>query len=185
MVSTCLVIFKSYCPCINPLVTVLRAPIPIGIIVTFMLHSFFISLAWLMYSSLFSHSFNFTLWSAGTATFPIRQLLRLFIFLFFIRSGRLAEIRWSVCISKSLRSLCHSPGQMLGCVYTICSYGQTSTSCTIPDESPCQLCHAKSYTLSVLICCIRLLCHWSFRLHHHIIYICCFFTSYQLSFWYD
>ena len=55
------------------------------------------------YFSLFSLSFSFTLWSAGT----FQQ------FLFFLcywqpldlvscrDSGRLAEIRWSVCISKS------------------------------------------------------------------------------------
>ena len=32
--------FKSFCPFINPLVTVRKAPITIGIIVTFMFHSF-------------------------------------------------------------------------------------------------------------------------------------------------
>ena len=54
----------------------------------------------------FSHSFDFTLCLAGTAKSTILQVL---IFsLIIIRSGRLAEIWWSVCISKSQRSLCVS-----------------------------------------------------------------------------
>ena len=56
--------------------------------------------------SFFSLSFNFTLWSPGTAKSTILQVL--FFLLIIIRSGRLAEIRWSVCISKSQRSLCVS-----------------------------------------------------------------------------
>ena len=32
-------------------------------------------------------------------------------------------------------------------------------------------------SLSMLICCIRLLCDWSFRLFRHITYICCFVAS--------
>ena len=31
----------------------------------------------------------------------------------------------------------HSPGQMLGCAYTICSYNQISISCRSPSGSPC------------------------------------------------
>ena len=38
------------------------------------------------------------------------------------RSGRLADIRWSVCISKSQRSLCLIlQDRFLSCAYTICS----------------------------------------------------------------
>ena len=51
----------------KPLVTVPKAPIKIGIIATFMFHSFFNSLARSRYLSLFSHSFSFFLWTAGTA----------------------------------------------------------------------------------------------------------------------
>ena len=40
-VATFPVISKSFSPCTNPLVNVPRAPITIGIIVTFMFHSFF------------------------------------------------------------------------------------------------------------------------------------------------
>ena len=104
MVSTRPIISKSSSPYINPLVTVPRAPITIGIIVTFMFHSFFSSQTRLRYLSFFSLSFTFTLWSAGTAKSKILFFLSLII----IRSGRLAKIRWSVCISKSRRSLCIS-----------------------------------------------------------------------------
>ena len=60
---------------------------------------FFNSLARSRYLSFFSLSFNFTLWSAGTDKSTIMQVL--FFLLIIIRSSRLAEIRWSVCISKS------------------------------------------------------------------------------------
>ena len=49
----------------NPLVTVPNAPVTIGIIVTFMFHSFFNSRARSRYLSFFTHSFSFILWSAG------------------------------------------------------------------------------------------------------------------------
>ncbi len=59
----------------NPLVTVPNAPITIGIIVTYMFHSFFSSLARSRYLSFFTHSFCFILWSAGTAKSTILQVL--------------------------------------------------------------------------------------------------------------
>ena len=101
---------KSFSPFNNPLVTVLKAPITIGIFITFMFHSFFYSLAKSRYLSFFSHSFSFILWSDGTAKSTILQILFLifsfFFFLFIIiRSGLLAEIRWSVCMSKFQWSL--------------------------------------------------------------------------------
>ena len=91
----------------NPLVTVPNAPITIGIIATCMFYSFFfISLARSRYLSFFSISFSFILWSAGTAKSTILQIL--FFLLITIKSGLLAEIWWSVCMSKSHRSLCVS-----------------------------------------------------------------------------
>ena len=71
-----------------------------------MFHSFFHSLARSRYLFLFSHSFSFYLWSAGKAKSTILQIL--FFLLIIIRSGLLADIRWSVCMSKSHRSLCVS-----------------------------------------------------------------------------
>ena len=81
MVSTRPLTSKSSSPFSNPLVTVPKAPIPIGIIVTCMFRSFFNSLASSRYLSFFSHSFSFILWSAGTVKSIILQVL--FSFLFF------------------------------------------------------------------------------------------------------
>ena len=92
----------------NPLVIVPKAPITIGTIVTFMFHSFFNSRARSMYSSFFSHSFSFILWSAGTAKSTILQILFFFFLLIIIRYGFLSGIWWSVCMLKSHRSLCVS-----------------------------------------------------------------------------
>ena len=75
MISTCPLISKSSSLFNNPLVTVLKAPIAIGIIVTFMFYSFFYSLARSKYLSFFLLSFSFILWSAGTAKSTILQVL--------------------------------------------------------------------------------------------------------------
>ena len=65
MISTRFLISTSSSPCTNPLATIPKVPVTIGIIVTFMFHSLFSSQARSMYLS-FSLSFNFTPWSAGT-----------------------------------------------------------------------------------------------------------------------
>ena len=75
MVSTRPPTSKSSSPFNNSLVTVPNPPITIGIIVTCMFHRFFNSLAWSRYLSIFSHSFSFILWSAGTAKSTILQVL--------------------------------------------------------------------------------------------------------------
>ena len=106
MVSTHPLISKSASHFNNSLVTVLKVPITIGIIVTFMFNNFFNSLARSGYLSFFPHSFSFILWSPWSAKSTILQII--FVLLIIIRSGRLAEIRWSVCMSKSHRSLCVS-----------------------------------------------------------------------------
>ena len=99
IVSTWTPTSKSSNPFNNSLVTVPKAPITIIIIVTFMFHSFFNSLATCRYLFLFSHSFSFILWSAGTAKSTILQIFFFFfLLLIIIRSGILAEIRWSVLI---------------------------------------------------------------------------------------
>ena len=61
IVSTSLLISKSSSPFTNPLVTVPRAPITIGVTIIFMFHSFFNSQARLRYLSFFLLYFNFTL----------------------------------------------------------------------------------------------------------------------------
>ena len=110
MVSTRPLTSKSSSPFNNPSVTVPKALITIGTIDTFMFHSFFNSLARSRYLPFFSHSFSFILLSAGTAKSTILQILPFFFFflLIIIRSGLLGEIRWSVCMSKTHRSLCVS-----------------------------------------------------------------------------
>ena len=60
MVSTRLLISKSFSPCTNPLVTVPRAPISICITVIFMFNSFFQSPSKVDVLSFFTLSFNFT-----------------------------------------------------------------------------------------------------------------------------
>ena len=106
MVSTRPLISKSSCSSTNPLVTVTRAPITIGITVTFMFHNFFNSWARFRYLSSFLLSVNFTLWSVGTAKSTILQVT-LFCCYCWLLQG-LVEIRWSVYIWKSQRSLCVS-----------------------------------------------------------------------------
>ena len=101
VVSLRLLISKSSSPCTNLLVTIPRAPITIGITVTFMLRSFFSSPARFRYLSFFSLFFSFTQWSAGMAKSIIWQVL--FFLLTITRLGCLAKIRWSVCISESQR----------------------------------------------------------------------------------
>ena len=66
---------KSSRPFYNPLVIVPKAPITIGIIVTLMFHSFSNYLARSRYLSFFSLSFNFILWSTGTAKSTILEVL--------------------------------------------------------------------------------------------------------------
>ena len=86
MVSSRPLISKSSSPFNNPFVTVSKAPILIGIIVTFMFHRFFNSLARSRYFSFFSLSFSFNLCSAGTAKstgFFFASSLFFIFFLFF------------------------------------------------------------------------------------------------------
>ena len=101
IISTRPLISKFSILCTNPLVTVPRAPITFGITVTFMFHNFFSSLA----RSRYYPSFRFL--STLLCGQPEQQS-SFFFLLIIIRSGRLAEIRWSVCISKSQGSLCIS-----------------------------------------------------------------------------
>ena len=115
MVSPLSFIFKSSSPCTNPLVTVSRAPITIGIKDTFMFHNFSIPLQ----GPGIYPSFNFLsvllCWDSKTHNFASS----LFLLLIIIRSDCLAEIWWSVCISKSHGSLCVSFSKTAGglCMY--------------------------------------------------------------------
>ena len=78
MVSACLLISKSSNLFTKLLCIVPSVPITIGITVNFMFYIFFRSLARSKYLSLFSLSFIFPLWSAGTAKSTI-QLVHFFL----------------------------------------------------------------------------------------------------------
>ena len=106
MVSTRPPTSKSSSSFNNPLVTMPKAPITIGIIVTFMFHSFF------QFSSkvevlifLFTFFQFYSVVSRDRKVDNFADFLFFFFLLIIIRSGLLVEIRWSVCISKSHRSL--------------------------------------------------------------------------------
>ena len=98
-ITSRLLISNFSSPSIDPLVTTPRAPFTIGITNTFLVHSFFRSLARSRYLSLFSLSFSFTLWSVGTANSTIKQ------FLFFIEY----HLVWSTGRDYIIRLLlCHT-----------------------------------------------------------------------------
>ena len=177
MVSTHPPTSKSSCPFNNPLVTVPKAPITIGIIVTCMFHSFFNSLARSKYLSFFSHSFSFILWSAGTAKSTILQVVYFYwLLLDLVFRPRLGDP--CVCQSPIGVYVCHFLGQVLGCAYTICWYGRIKISCTSLSGSPCPPSCVSPYPPSVQICYFQLLCDWWFHLCHRIDYICYYYYYY-------
>ena len=85
MVFTFSLISKSSSPLTNPLEIVLSAPIIVGLTITFMIHSFFISLTRSWYLVLFPLSFNFILWSTAKAKSSIQQVL--YFLLIITKSG--------------------------------------------------------------------------------------------------
>ena len=95
VVSTRPLISSTSSPWMNLMVTVPRVPITIGIPVNFMFHIFFNFQLRSRYLSFFSLSFSFTLWLTGTAEFTFLQVLSFFSVII-VRSGRPAEIRWSI-----------------------------------------------------------------------------------------
>ena len=104
IVSTRLPSSKSSRPFNNPLVIVSKAPITIGTLVPFMFNSFFLQGRG-TYTSFHILSVLF----CGQPGQRTLQFCKFFFLLITIRSGLLAEIRWSMCMSKSHRSLCVSP----------------------------------------------------------------------------
>ena len=106
-----------------------------------MFHRFFSSLARSRYLSLFSFSFVFTLGQPEWQSSLFGWFS--FLLLFFITwSGRLAEIRWSVWISKSQRSSCISFSWTVSClciyhlfVWTYLNFLHNSQWITFPTQS--------------------------------------------------
>ena len=104
MVSTSPPTSKSSSPFSNPFATVPNAPITIGIIVTCMFHSFFNSLTRSRYLSFFS---NFSVLFCFQPGQQSRQFCKFSFFVVdYFKSGLQADIRWSVCMSKSHWNLC-------------------------------------------------------------------------------
>ena len=116
MVSTRLPTSKSSSPFSNHLVTVPKAPIKIGTIITFMFNRFFNSLASSRYLSFFSYSFSIIQWSAETAKSTILKILFIIIIII-IYSFRVFHISvswWSFTKIWVRASLLKSPGLISG-----------------------------------------------------------------------
>ena len=97
-------ISKSSRPFTNPLMTVSKVPITVGIIVTFMFHSFFFQFS----SKVEVLIVLFCFFSILLCGQPGQQSPQFCKFSFFVDYYRLAEISWFVCISKFYWSLCVS-----------------------------------------------------------------------------
>ena len=106
MVSTRLPTSRSSSPFNNPLVIVPKWPITIGISVTCMFHSFFQFSSKVVICVLLFTFFQF--YSVVSRNSKIDNFANSLVLLIIIRSGLLAAITWSVCSSKSHRSLCVS-----------------------------------------------------------------------------
>ena len=112
---------KSSRPFNNPLVTVPKAPMTIGTIVTLMFHIFFQFSSKVEILILFSHSFSFILRSARTAKWTIFKITIVFCggllkgLVFWPRVGDPC-----VCQSHIGVYLRHFLGQVLCCAYIIC-----------------------------------------------------------------
>ena len=129
---------KSSIPFSNPLVTVPNAPITIGIIVIWMFHRFFNSLARSWYLSFFSHSFSF--YSVVSRDSKSRQFCKFSFFCWLLLSLVFRPRLGDPCVCRSPIGvyLCHFLGQMLGCAYVIYSYSQIQISSRSPSGSLCR-----------------------------------------------
>ena len=124
MVSTHPPTSKSSRPFNYPLVTVPKAPITIGTIVTFMFHIFFNSLARSRYLSFFSH---FSVYSVICQDGKVDNFANSFFFFRWLLSGLVFWPRLGdpcVCQSPIGVYACHFLGQVLGYAYTISWRGQ-------------------------------------------------------------
>ena len=186
MVSTRPLTSKSSSPFRNPLFTVPNAPITIGIIVPGMFHSFFQFPCKVEVLIFLFTLFLFILWSAGTAKLTVLQVHFFFFLLIIIWSGLQAEVRWSVCMSKSHRSLCvlfSRTGAGL-CIYHLFVWSNfnflhISQWIILPTKSCLVLYSFCTNLLHSLIIWLMV----SFKSPHNL--HLSFMASYLFSFWYD
>ena len=128
---------KSCSPFNNPLVTVPKAPITIGIIVTLMFHSFFqISSKVEVLILLFTFFQFYSVVSRDSKADNFVNSLFCWLLLGLVSWPRLGDP--FLCQSPVGFYECYFLGQMLDCAYTIYSYGQIKISCTSPSGSPCR-----------------------------------------------
>ena len=133
--------------------TVQKAPITIRIIVTFKFHSFFSSQARFTYLSFTSLHFLSVLFCGQPGEQSPQFCKFSFSLLIFIRSGLPAEIRWSIWMSKSHRSLSMSFSMTDGrlCIYHLFvwsnfSFLHNSQWTTLPTQS-CLVLFAFTYVI--------------------------------------
>ena len=123
------------------LVTVPSAPITIVITVTFIFNCFFLQFSSkvLVFISLFSFfQFYPVVNRNGKVNCSAWTAFFFFCFVFWLTQGLVVWLRLDdPFVSQNFGELwaSHSPGWILGCTYTICSYGQIQTFCTIPSGS--------------------------------------------------
>ena len=123
MVSTRPPTSKSSRPFNNPLVSVPKAPITIGIIVSFMFHRFFNSLARSRYLSLFSDTFSFILWSTWTAKSTTLQIFFFYYYYYYKvwSSVRDLVIRLYIKVPQELVRVISRSGAGL-CIYHLSAW---------------------------------------------------------------
>ena len=128
MVSPHPLISKSTCPCTNPLVTLLNTLVRVVNTITFLFHSLFqfFSKVFVLASLFVFLQFYSLISRKDKVHYSASSLFLLTI----IKSGRRAEIRWSVCIQKSFPHqkkndvVSHFLGQSLGEALSVCFYCQ-------------------------------------------------------------
>ena len=129
MVSTHPPTSKSSSPFNNPSVTLPKAPITIVVIVIVMFHSLFVFLKFPEKVQILILLFTFfQFYSVVNRYSKVHNFANsLFFFLFCLLWGL---VFWPTLgdpfeYQNSIEiCVCHSPGQMLGCAYTICPYSQ-------------------------------------------------------------
>ena len=173
MVSSRPLILKPSSPRTKSLLTVPSAPFTLGITVTFTFPNFFQFPSNVEVLIFFFAFFQF--YNVMSRDSKVRNSASSLFLLTIMRFNHLAGIRWSVCILKSQGSLfvSFSWADSGLCIYQLFVWSNldflpNSQWITFPTL-PCLV------FLSVLVCCIRLLCDWSFCLspHNQHLLFCC------------